>query len=68
MPGKPCPAFDQPWQVEQSKSGKTSISGLSVMANMVETLRLGWSETCLSASWRGATSPVPAGSPPCCRC
>ncbi len=44
MPGKPCPAFDQPWQVEQSKSGKTSISGLSVMANMVETLRLGWSE------------------------
>ena len=44
VPGKPCPAFDQPWQVEQSKSGKTSISGLSVMANMVETLRLGWSE------------------------
>ncbi|RLP20310.1 histidine-type phosphatase, partial [Raoultella ornithinolytica] len=44
VPDNPCPAFDQPWQVEQSKSGKTSISGLSVMANMVETLRLGWSE------------------------
>ncbi|HCB1209088.1 TPA: histidine phosphatase family protein [Klebsiella pneumoniae] len=41
---KPCPIFDTPWQVEQSKSGKTTISGLSVMANMVETLRLGWSE------------------------
>ncbi len=41
---KPCPVFDTPWQVEQSKSGKTTISGLSVMANMVETLRLGWSE------------------------
>lgn len=38
---KPCPIFDTPWQVEQSKSGKTTISGLSVMANMVETLRLG---------------------------
>ncbi|HBM7341199.1 TPA: histidine-type phosphatase [Klebsiella oxytoca] len=44
VPDKPCPVFDLPWQVEQSKSGKTSISGLSVMANMVETLRLGWSE------------------------
>ncbi|MGE6280239.1 histidine-type phosphatase [Raoultella planticola] len=44
VPGKPCPAFDQPWQVEQSKSGKKSIIVLSVMANMVETLRLGWSE------------------------
>ncbi len=41
---KPCPIFDTPWQVEQSKNGKTTISGLSVMANMVETLRLGWSE------------------------
>ncbi|MCP6536237.1 histidine-type phosphatase, partial [Klebsiella pneumoniae] len=38
---KPCPLFDTPWQVEQSKSGKTTISGLRVMANMVETLRLG---------------------------
>ncbi|WP_434643355.1 histidine-type phosphatase [Klebsiella sp. I138] len=43
-PDKPCPAFDQPWQVEQSKSGKVSVTGLNVMANMVETLRLGWSE------------------------
>ena len=42
--GKPCPVFDQPWQVKQGKSGKVSIEGLSVMANMVETLRLGWSE------------------------
>ncbi|HBV9944715.1 TPA: histidine-type phosphatase [Klebsiella aerogenes] len=41
---KPCPIFDKPWQVEQNQSGKTTISGLSVMANMVETLRLGWSE------------------------
>lgn len=39
-----CPVFDQPWQVKQGKSGKVSIEGLSVMANMVETLRLGWSE------------------------
>ncbi len=36
--------FDKPRQVEQNQSGKTTISGLSVMANMVETLRLGWSE------------------------
>ncbi len=43
-PINPCPIFSTPWQVEQSKSGKTTISGLSVMANMVETLRLGWSE------------------------
>ncbi len=64
---KPCPIFDTPWQVEQSKSGKTTISGLSVMANMVETLRLGWSENLLSASWRGARSPG-GRSPPCCRC
>ncbi|VTN14925.1 Uncharacterised protein [Raoultella terrigena] len=34
--GKPCPVFDQPWQVKQGKSGKVSIEGLSVMANMVE--------------------------------
>lgn len=39
-----CSYFDKPWQIKQNKSGKTSIDGLSVLANMVETLRLGWSE------------------------
>ncbi len=39
-----CALFDQPWQIRQSKSGKTYIAGLSVLANMAETLRLGWSE------------------------
>lgn len=39
-----CSFFDKPWQVSQSKSGKATIDGLSVLANMVETLRLGWNE------------------------
>ncbi|MCT6592942.1 histidine-type phosphatase [Pantoea dispersa] len=39
-----CSYFNKPWQIKQNKSGKTSIDGLSVLANMVETLRLGWSE------------------------
>ena len=39
-----CSYFDKPWQIKQNKNGKTSIDGLSVLANMVETLRLGWSE------------------------
>ncbi len=65
---KPCPIFDTPWQVEQSKSGKTTISGLSVMANMVETLRLGWSENLPLSQLAWARSPRPGRSPPCCRC
>lgn len=43
-PGADCAFFDKPWQIKQGKSGKVSIDGLSVLANMVETLRLGWNE------------------------
>ncbi|MDI9280002.1 histidine-type phosphatase [Pantoea sp. EABMAA-21] len=43
-PDADCSYFDKPWQIKQSKSGKASIDGLSVLANMVETLRLGWNE------------------------
>jgi len=43
-PAADCSFFDKPWQIREGKSGKTSIEGLSVLANMVETLRLGWSE------------------------
>lgn len=39
-----CSFFDKPWQIKQSKSGKSYVEGLSVLANMVETLRLGWNE------------------------
>lgn len=39
-----CPFFDRPWQLKQSKSGHTYVQGLSVLASMAETLRLGWSE------------------------
>lgn len=65
---KPCPIFDTPWQVEQSKSGKTTISGLSVMANMVETLRLGWSENLPLSQLAWGKITQPCRSPPCCRC
>ncbi len=65
---KPCPIFDTPWQVEQSKSGKTTISGLSVMANMVETLRLGWSENLPLSQLAWGKITRPGRSPPCCRC
>lgn len=44
LPGADCSFFEKPWQIKQGKSGKASIDGLSVLANMVETLRLGWSE------------------------
>jgi len=44
LPADDCSFFDKPWQIRQGKSGKASIEGLSVLANMVETLRLGWSE------------------------
>lgn len=43
-PDADCSFFDKPWQIKQGKSGKASIDGLSVLANMVETLRLGWNE------------------------
>lgn len=39
-----CVFFDHPWQIRQSKSGHTYVAGLSALASMVETLRLGWSE------------------------
>lgn len=44
QPGTDCAFFEKPWQIKQGKSGKVSIDGLSVLANMVETLRLGWNE------------------------
>lgn len=43
-PAADCSIFTTPWQIVQGKNGKVSIEGLSVMANMAETLRLGWSE------------------------
>lgn len=39
-----CDFFDRPWQFKQTRSGNTYVQGLSVMASMVETLRLGYSE------------------------
>lgn len=39
-----CRIFARPWQLRLSKNGSPYIQGLSVMASMVETLRLGWSE------------------------
>lgn len=39
-----CAFFDRPWQLKQTRSGSTYVQGLSVLASMVETLRLGWSE------------------------
>ncbi len=39
-----CDVFTRPWQLRQTRSGHTYAEGLSVMASMVETLRLGWSE------------------------
>ncbi|MDL4913516.1 MAG: histidine-type phosphatase [Enterobacterales bacterium endosymbiont of Blomia tropicalis] len=41
---KDCPFFDRPWQFKQTRSGHTYVQGLSAMASMVETLRLGYSE------------------------
>jgi 4-phytase / acid phosphatase len=43
-PGNDCASFDRPWQLKQTKKGHTYVQGLSVLASMVETLRLGWSE------------------------
>ncbi|MEE4481490.1 histidine-type phosphatase [Serratia ficaria] len=43
-PNADCSFFEKTWKIKQSKNGKTSIDGLSVLANMVETLRLGWNE------------------------
>lgn len=43
-PGNHCAQFDRPWQLKQTKKGHTYVQGLSVLASMVETLRLGWSE------------------------
>lgn len=47
-----CVFFDRPWQIKQSKSGTTYVYGLSQLASMVETLRLGWNEN-LPASQLG---------------
>ena len=43
-PAARCDFFDRPWQFKQTRSGHTYVQGLSVMASMVETLRLGYSE------------------------
>ncbi|WP_455846049.1 histidine-type phosphatase [Pantoea agglomerans] len=43
-PDADCSFFEKTWQIKQSKSGKAYVDGLSVLANMVETLRLGWNE------------------------
>ncbi|WP_312057252.1 histidine-type phosphatase [Pantoea brenneri] len=43
-PTAKCDFFDRPWQFKQTRSGHTYVEGLSVMASMVETLRLGYSE------------------------
>ncbi|MCQ8230355.1 histidine-type phosphatase [Pantoea trifolii] len=43
-PDADCSFFEKQWQIKQSKSGKAYVDGLSVLANMVETLRLGWNE------------------------
>ncbi|WP_123331518.1 histidine-type phosphatase [Erwinia sp. JUb26] len=53
-----CAFFDKPWQIKQSKSGKAYVDGLSVLANMVETLRLGWNENLPVAqlAWGNITS------------
>lgn len=39
-----CTFFDRPWQIKQTRSGGSYVEGLSAMASMVETLRLGYSE------------------------
>jgi len=53
-----CAIFDQPWQLKQTKSGHTWVQGLSVLASMTETLRLGWSENLPYArlAWGNITS------------
>lgn len=43
-PGRACTFFDQPWSIRQTRSGGSYVYGLSAMASMVETLRLGYSE------------------------
>jgi len=43
-PAADCAFFDQPWQFRQTRNGSSYVVGLSAMASMVETLRLGYSE------------------------
>lgn len=43
-PAAACPLFDAPWSFQQTRNGNSYVYGLSVMASMVETLRLGYSE------------------------
>ncbi|MGK3142744.1 histidine-type phosphatase [Pantoea sp. C2G6] len=43
-PAADCTFFDRPWQFRQTRNGGSYVQGLSVMASMVETLRLGYSE------------------------
>lgn len=43
-PAVACTFFDQPWSIRQTRSGGSYVYGLSAMASMVETLRLGYSE------------------------
>lgn len=44
QPGRPCPAFSQPWRLAVWSNGTLGIEGLDAMAAMAETLRLEWSE------------------------
>lgn len=55
-----CAFFNQPWQIRQSRSGKTYVAGLSTLASMAETLRLGWSENLplSQLAWGNITSPA----------
>ncbi len=62
---KPCPIFDTRGRSSRAKV-EDHHSGLSVMANMVETLRLGWSENLPLSQLAWARSR--RRSPPCCRC
>ncbi len=57
-PDADCSFFDRPWQIKQSRNGKVSIDGLSVLANKVETLRLGWNENLpvSQLAWANITS------------
>ncbi|MEA9391886.1 histidine-type phosphatase [Acerihabitans sp. TG2] len=43
-PGQACPVFAQPWRLTQQPDGRVGISGLGVLSNMAETIRLEYSE------------------------
>lgn len=57
-PASRCTFFDRPWQFRQTRNGGSYVEGLSAMASMVETLRLGYSENLPSdqLAWGHITS------------